>query len=322
MIILTGITWLTTYNCNLNCRHCFFDSQGTEKYMDPELVDLVLKDFKHGDIMFWQHLSGGEIFLNETRLFDILSRIRKYFKKSVGISTNAYWADTDDKAEEISRKLKKLGVTGIAVSSDEYHQEFLSPEYPRRLINALVKEKLSIHSYVMGAVLQKDIEGYEQTNQAYHRLAASARNGLKIPLAPTKVRSIGKGSAINVPKKDNIPSGYCTDLSECLGTRSPFNPAMVWIDPYGNVMVCYGIIIGNVYRQSFNDIIAGYSENHNIITKIIAHNGPKGLYELALEKGYKFDNGFYDECDLCYQSRSILQKDFPEILGPGECYPL
>lgn len=96
---------------------------------------------------------------------------------------------------------------------------------------------------------------------------------------------------------------------------------MVWIDVYGNVMICYGIVIGNVYKKPFNEIIGSYKHEINPIVKAISKEGPKGLLRFMEKDEIETMSGFYDECDLCYQSRKVLQKKYPEILTPLECYP-
>ncbi len=320
MIQLTGITWITTYNCNLACDHCFFETRGPKRYMNPELVDMVLSDLKHGDKMFWQHLSGGEIFLDSDKLFDIIGRINKHFPGNIGISTNGMWAKDVQTARTIARKLKTVGVNGVAVSADYYHQQLMDISFPKRAIEVIVAEGLKVHSYVMGARLDCKVANAEEINRECDRIAVEVKGDFEISLATPTVRCLGKGTTINQPKKTGIPQEPCTSMSECLGKRSPFKPAMVWIDPYGNVMICYGLTIGNIYEKSFNEIIEDYDAKANEVTRLIAEEGPKGLYELAQSKGYKLPINYFDECDLCYQCRKALQKKYPNTLTPAECY--
>jgi len=321
-MLLTGINWLVTYNCNAQCRHCFFETRGQKKFMNPDLIDRVLKNFTLPKQMFWQHISGGELMLNPENLYEIIRRIRKYHQKDLGISTNGFWAVSPEKAQVVVRTLKELGVTGIAISADFFHQEFIPIDRPLEAARALVAAGLQTHSYAMETRVKEEINHSEFINRESSKIADLLANELEIPKAPTSIRSIGKGSEINVPKKNGIPSGPCTDLSECLGQRSPFNPAMVWIDTYGNVMVCYGIILGNVHQTPFPAIIENYHSKVNPITERIASRGPIGLYELAKENGLNLPDSYFDTCDLCYQSRSVLREIYPEILGPKECYPV
>ena len=321
-MLLTGINWLVTYNCNANCRHCFFETQGPKKYMDPDLIDRVLENYTFPKQFFWQHISGGELLLNPGKLYEIIRRIRKYHDKDLGISTNGFWATSPEKAKEVVKNLKELGITGIAISADSFHQEFIPVERPQEAAKALVAAGLKTHSYAMETRVKEEVMNSKIINRESSQIASLLSDELGIPKAPTSIRSIGKGSQINSPKNNRIPSGPCTDLSECLGKRSPFNPAMVWIDAYGNVMVCYGIIIGNVNQTSFPEIINNYHPDANPITATIAGKGPISLYELAKEHRLQLPDTYFDTCDLCYQARVALKKIYPEILGPDECYPV
>ena len=289
--------------------------------MDPELVDGALSSLVETKHMFWQHLSGGEIFLQQGKLFSIIEKIRKYHKKDLGISTNAFWAVNYEKTVKIVDQLIESGITGIAISADYYHQKYMPADGPK-ILAGIVKEKgLRTHSYLMGARLNDDTQDSKEINAITEQVTSDVNQDLDLPIAMAFERSIGKGSKINMPKKSGIPQGMCTELNTCLGERSPFNPAMVWIDPYGNVMICYGVIIGNLHEKSLNDIIEGYAIDKYPQIKNIALYGPKGLLNEAQQNGLNAEKGFYDECDLCYQSRVALHHKYPEVFGPEECYP-
>lgn len=318
---LTGITWIPTYNCNIDCDHCFFDTLGKQKYMDPDIIHKALDGFAHTKYMFWQHLSGGEIFLNEKKLFRIISNIRHYFNKDIGLSTNAFWAKNETIALQKVKTLTELGVNGIAISADYYHQQKMAIDGPKILAKVLKESSLKTHSYLMGARLHKNVEDASKVNDATNDITKEINEHLDLPIAIAHERSIGKGCRINNPKYPGIPQGKCTELNTCLGQRSPFNPAMVWIDAYGNVMICYGIIIGNLHANSLNEIITNYKPNNYPLLEGLAQLGPKYLYKKAKQLTVKLPPAFFDECDVCYQSRVVLRKKYPELFGPDECYP-
>lgn len=319
---ITGITWLTTYNCNIECNHCFFHTKGQKKYMSPDLVDRVLAGFNMDKHIFWHHLSGGEIFLQPEKVMEIVKRIRTYFKKDIGISTNGFWAIDEKKTKDLVLQLAENGVSGIAISADHFHQQQMSSDGPKILAKVIKDLKLKTHSYIMGARLNEDVTNAKLVNTNSEQIAKEINQNQMLPYALPTERSIGKGSLINVPKKTGIPTGKCTELNTCLGERSPFNPAMVWVDPYGNVMICYGIIIGNVNTQSLNQIISEYKPQNYPLLLELAEKGPKGVYEIAKANGMDDSGGFYDECDLCYKARSYLRSKYPELLNPEECYPV
>jgi MoaA/NifB/PqqE/SkfB family radical SAM enzyme len=288
--------------------------------MNPEIVDIVYKDASITDKMFWNHFSGGEILLQKKTFLEIIRKTRQYFNGDVGISTNGFWASDIIKAKQTVEELINVGVSGIAVSTDFYHKDYIPQEHVENAVEAISKAGLKTHSYVMGARCNNDIVNADMINHECEKLAIKAQGNTQMPLAPTSIRSIGKGSNINIPKKTTTPQGNCTDLSECLGNRGPMNPAMVWVDPYGNVMLCYGIIIGNIYNTPFKDIIDNYDESKFPIVEAISQNGPKELLKLADNKSVITPEAFYDVCDVCYQTRKALINEYAE-LGPRECYP-
>ncbi|HRS19857.1 MAG TPA: radical SAM protein, partial [Bacteroidales bacterium] len=317
---LSGITFLPTYNCNASCSHCFFDTKACKQYMEPDIVHKVFENYKITKFMTWVHVSGGEILLNQRACFDLIETIQLYFKKNIGISTNAFWATSSSVAYDVVQTLVSLGVNGIAVSADYFHSPYVPLSHIKRAVQAIVDSGITTHCYIMGAQCKSDVLNSNDINSVSQQIAAYVKGNTNMPLAPTNIRSIGYGSKINSPKKQIVPNGKCTDLSECLGKRGPLNPKMVWIDCYGNVMICYGIIIGNIYKTSFAEIIANYSPKQSIIIDILTEKGPIGLYELAQQMNVAVVKEFYDECDVCYSSRKALQPFFSE-LGPAECYP-
>lgn len=317
---LTGITFLSTYNCNASCSHCFFETKGASKYMNTDIIHKVFEDSSITKHMTWVHVSGGEILINQPKCFEILETIHSYFKKNIGISTNAFWAKNKKITYNTIQKLISYGVTGIAVSADYFHSPYIPIINAKRAVQAIVENGIRTHCYIMGARCNADIVNSTEINNICQHIAEHVQNKTNMPLAPTQIRSIGFGSNINIPKKTKIPNGMCSELSECLGKRGPMNPSMVWVDCYGNVMICYGIIIGNVFKTDFSTIISEYTPKQNKIISILAKQGPKGLYELAQTLKIQTPHEFYDECDVCFSCRKALQKHFEE-LGPPECYP-
>jgi hypothetical protein len=116
------------------------------------------------------------------------------------------------------------------------------------------------------------------------------------------------------------PGGELTDMG---ATREPWsaysrcpyqdlaNPDRAHVDPAGNVHLCPGLVIGNLFQSSLSAIAAGYQpEAHPLIGPLVA-GGPAGLvrrYKLAHE------NDYFDACQLCYGSRALLRSRFPELM--------
>lgn len=326
-LVISGITWILSYRCNLNCAHCFFDVQGDLRILGHELAREALVSLEQTVPLAWQHVSGGEPLLFEAELHRLLEVIQEHGSKTVGIATNGFWGDSEQRAQETVSQLKRRGVNGLCLSADDYHQSELPVNHVRAAAEQIAAQGLKQHSFVVCCQQEGDSPSFTEEDFA-------------LPLAPVLVRKIGRGAAVDVfddtAQAGNIPAAPCRNLCCCLGETTPFDPQMVWIDPYGNVMICYGLIIGNLYERSLGEILRDYSVNQSPLLKVLAEQGPVGLYRLAVSKGWQPEGGFADECSLCWQARYFLRKPLSErlgpevlgserlgleILGPDECYP-
>lgn len=311
-LVLSGITWILSYRCNLNCRHCFFDVAGPLEVLDHDLARKALASLSQPEPLAWQHVSGGEPLLFEQELYRLLEVIQASGSKTVGIASNGFWGDKQQRAKQIVERLKERGVNGVCLSADSYHQQQVPLESIRTAAEQVFEQGLGKHSFVVSCSFEGQGDAVE-------------REPFALPLAPIKVRRIGKGSSFAargmVHNGHAVPDAPCRNLCSCLGETSPFEPQMVWIDPYANVMICYGLVIGNLHANSLAEILARYSVAQSPLLEILAGQGPAGLYRLALDQGWRPEGGFADECDLCWQVRYALRAVFPEALGPDECYP-
>jgi hypothetical protein len=304
---LQGITFITTYRCNALCGHCFFGASDSP-YIDAELIGRTLEET--GPLQ-WVHLSGGEPFLDPLKLLSLTARISGHHRGHIGIATNGYWARDTRQTEKLVSDLAGHGVDGISFSVDVFHQEWVSLDRVITGGKAVRAAGMNNHSWIV-------VSGNSGESLELARLA-SRKSGL--PLAENTVRNIGKGGSCEGDGTGVIPQGPCRDLACCLGETGPFDPKMLWIDSYGNVLICYGIIIGNLQDRSLKRIIKEYRPENHPVLSALADEGPKGLYRLAQEKGRTPAGDFPDECALCFRSRRELRNFFPAVLGPGECYP-
>lgn len=110
-----------------------------------------------------------------------------------------------------------------------------------------------------------------------------------------------------------------------IGVLHPEGPAAVLIDPSGFVDGCFGVPLGNLYKASMIDIFKSYFDDPNPIIRLLHEKGALGLKQLAVERGFRPNNAYYDECHLCHMARNYLKKycseEFGEYLAPNTCYP-
>ncbi len=99
-MVISGITWILSYRCNLNCQHCFFDVDGQLAVLDSRLASEALASLEQPVPLAWQHVSGGEPLLFEKELHQLLEVIQAYGTQAVGIATNGFWGDTQPRAQQ------------------------------------------------------------------------------------------------------------------------------------------------------------------------------------------------------------------------------
>ena len=110
-----AISWNTTYRCNLRCSHCYLD---TNALTNQSAIELSTQEgYKLIDQMAELNpnllliLTGGEPLLRKD-IYD-LSSYASQKGMMVVLGTNGNMIDDD-----IARKLKESGVTGIGISLD------------------------------------------------------------------------------------------------------------------------------------------------------------------------------------------------------------
>ncbi len=104
-------------------------------------------------------------------------------------------------------------------------------------------------------------------------------------------------------------------------TRCPYenlkDPGRVHIDPLGNLHLCQGISIGNLFKIPLSRLSKDYDPDSHPITGPLLNGGP---VKLAKKYGLRHKKAYADACHMCYEMRLALRKKFPGILAPGQMY--
>lgn len=293
---LTGLHILLTYQCTFECDHCFvWGSPRQGGVLTIEQIHEVLRQAHEIDSMEWVFFEGGEPFL----YYPVLLRgvqIATAAGFRVGIVSNAYWATTPEDALAWLKPFANL-VEELTVSSDLYHYNQADSLHARNA--AAAAEQLGIH---IGRIC---VAQPEQTN------APDAVG--QIPEGESGVMYRGRAANKLVPRATLHPWEQFTacpheDLRE---------PGRVHLDPLGNLHLCQGLSIGNIFQRPLREICDAYDpEAHPICGPLLA-GGPVALvetYQLPHEPEYA------DACHLCYEARLQLRARFPEILTPNQMY--
>ena len=120
--MLTGVHFLLTYSCDFECDHCFLycgpHASGT---FTLEQMNSVFDEIKKIGSITGVYFEGGEPFKYYPLMLEGI-RIARASNLTVGIVTNAFWANSEADAELWLRPLLALGIDDLSISDDIFHQ--------------------------------------------------------------------------------------------------------------------------------------------------------------------------------------------------------
>ncbi len=293
---LTGLHLLLTYQCTEECDHCFVWSSPTARgTMRLAEVREVLRQAEDLGGIEWIYFEGGEPFLFYPLLVkSVRLAARKGFK--VGIVSNAYWATGTVEAKEWLRPFRGL-VDDLSVSSDLYHGETEA----RRLGEhaSAAAEALGIPCGILTIAQPEESDAAKRVGQ--------------LPPGVSTLMYRGRAAIRLTSRARGHP---WTEMTSC-PYENLRDPARLHIDPDGNVHLCQGISLGNVFETPLRAILHGYDPDVHPIVGPLLEGGPTALvrrYRVPHERSYA------DACHLCYLARRSLRRRFPAMLTPDIFY--
>lgn len=293
---LTGVHLLLTYQCTLECDHCFVwgSPWQTGTITLSQLRELLRQTDELGTVE-WFYFEGGEPFLFYPLLVaGVRAAAELGFK--VGIVSNAYWATSVADATEWLRPLAGL-VQDLSVSNDIYHWDEVLGQHVAHAQQAAADLGIPIGTISI----------------AQPETAEAARAQGKLPDGESRVMYRGRAGeklAGRAPKHpwDQFTACPFEDLRE---------PGRVHVDPLGNVHICQGISLGNVFEMPLAEICARYDPDAHSITGPILAGGPA---ELARRYDVPREAAYADACHLCNAACRALRARFPAILLPDQMF--
>jgi MoaA/NifB/PqqE/SkfB family radical SAM enzyme len=290
---LSGLHILLTYQCTRKCEHCFvWGSPRGRGIFSVEQIKQVLGQAKEASVE-WIYFEGGEPFI----YYDILVRgvqIAKEMGFTVGIVSNAFWAESVAKASEYLQPFKGI-VSDLTLSSDLYHcAQDLSEESQ----NAIVAAKWMDIPTGMISIAKPGEDGIQTHGQVTDQGAVMYRGRAAVTLAK---------------RAEQHP---WNEFNQC-PHEDLRDPGRSHLDPFGNLHICQGIVIGNVFEKSLKEICESYDADAHPICGPLLAGGP---VELASEYNLPHESMYADACHLCYEARLALRTRFPELLKPDQMY--
>jgi len=119
----TDVGLVMTEQCPVGCRHCLASCTMQVSDLPPLEAHLAwIAKVSRVDRCKSISITGGEPFVYFQRLLQVVDGCRTQGLRAT-VFTSAYWATSDEIAALRLQQLAHAGLTGITVSSDEYHQE-------------------------------------------------------------------------------------------------------------------------------------------------------------------------------------------------------
>jgi hypothetical protein len=288
---------LLTYKCNLECDHCFVfsspDARGVMKIAD---IREILEEAKKIRSIEWIYIEGGEPVLYYLILLWGLREAKKLGFKT-GFITNAYWATSIEDAKEWLKPISEIGISDAIISDDLFHYG---------------KEEENLSKYAFQAAKELGVPASNiSIEQPKEYMAGKEWKGKPV----TEGAVLFKGRPVE-KLVEGLPRRPWHEFDKCLDEDFA-NQKRVHIDPFGYVHLCQGITMGNMKKTPLHLLFEKFDPYKHPICEPILKGGPAELvrtYDLDHEEGY------VDECHLCYSTRLKLRKMFPEILAPDQMY--
>lgn len=292
---LSGLHILLTYKCTFECDHCFaWGSPWQEGTLTLDQIRTALQQAGELGSVEWIFFEGGEPYLYYATLVKGVEMAAQAGYK-VGVVTNGYWAISPEDAVEWLRPLAGK-VQELSVSSDLYHY---SERLSQQAQNArLAAETLGLSVGVISIARPEE--------------SATSCSG-QIPSGESAVIFRGRATEKLAGQARQYP---WEQFAEC-----PFEdlrePGRVHLDPLGNLHICQGISLGNIFQTSLADICSAYDPDAHPVTGALLAGGP---VELVRRYGLSHAEQYADACHLCYQGRLALRSRYPDILLPDQMY--
>jgi len=297
--MLTGIHFLLTYMCNLECDHCFvYSGPNSKGTFTLNQIRKVLDEATKIGTIKWIYFEGGEPFLFYPVMLEGI-KIANSMGFKIGVVTNAYYATSEEDAELWLRPLCELGISDLSISDDSFHYEEEKDNPAKRVLAAAKRLGIPVDSIC----IEKPTVGINNNRSKGEPVV--------------KGGALLKGRAVE-KLLEELPRRRYDEFIEC-PEEDLKNPKRVHVDPYGYVHLCQGLSMGNMWAIPLSKLVKNYDADSHPICGPLVRGGPALL---AKEYNVGHEDKYVDACHFCYLVRLALLEKFPQYLAPRQVYGL
>jgi len=320
---------MTNYQCNAACRHCLYacSPERSGGYIQPKMAEKIC-GLLHEAGCRSVHIGGGEPFLSIDGLIMLLETARKNGITVEYVETNAFWAESEQRAVEYLRALSKAGADTLCISLDPFHAEYVPAVLPIKLAEICRNEGF-------GCFLWQD-KYRTMLSRVQNPHKVQSRVELERQLSPNYILEAARayglsmgGRALSIEAEYGTPKPLADIIAACHTTprlinsnnaeapaqkkpcRNLLSAGHFHVDLHGQYIPpgCTGIII------PLKEAISGVPIGKYPAFDALVSGGVAGLFDLALIHGFKPKATYTSSCALCFHIRHYLsgQKGFPEL---------
>lgn len=295
---MKGLHILLTYSCNFKCDHCFvWGSPRQTGTFTLEQLEAVFQQALDLGTIKQIYFEGGEVFLHYPLLLRAVARATE-LGFWTGVVSNGFWARDLEKVRAWVQPLVDAGLKDLSVSIDSFHNDEGTAARLQAALEVIRELGLPVGSITINQPRTLRAPGPSEKGE---------------PITGGSVRFRGRAAERLAPHVALKPwAGFTTCPHEKLA-----DPGRVHLDSLGNLHLCQGLLMGNLFERPLKEIVQEYDpDGHPIVGPLLA-GGPA---ELARTHDLEVQPGYADACHLCYTARLALRPRFPELLGPDQMY--
>jgi hypothetical protein len=299
--MLTSVHFLLTYACTFECDHCFlYCGPHAEGTFTRKQLEMAFDQIADVDTITSAYFEGGESFLFYPLLVEGI-RMARSVGLDVGIVTNCYWSTSIDDAALWLEPMARLGVHDLSLSDDAFHHGETRPSPAEMAKEAAVHLGMPVGTICI------------EPASVVSRGTGSGEKGL--PVIGGSVRFRGRAAEKLIGDLPRTPASTFTECPD----EDFRDPGRVHLDSFGNLHLCQGLLMGNIWQKPLKEILRDYDPESHPIIKSLIKGGPA---QLARDYDFDTSTGYVDTCHLCYEVRRSLLDRFPQHLGPRQVYGL
>ena len=291
-ICYNSLVMENTNRCNARCRMCY-QSAGEGKEcgrVDLEVAERCIREAAEIETVGSRfHLAGGETFLYPDECYTLFQVAYDAGFASITATTNGFWGSDLTSAREKCARMRDSGVTGIELSWDHWHGEFIPARAIDNCLLACRENDIDVNLRLLSTKRHKMDESLSLLDSESLRLAQT------ISCGPV----IASGRAMEALDRDDI---Y---MSERGARGSCFTALNLTVNSFGEVFpccsgfeTCRSCAFGNIYDTPISEIVS--KMNSDPMLRQLVFMGAESFLPMLHDGGCEIREGDYrTACEMC-----------------------